>query len=163
MRLLSSIVLAAITVVAHPSASSAQEVSASHLEAARQLLEITNARAMMEQSMQAARNMLAPDSAQAKALAEFDQLIDEFLAEHFSWTVLEPEFVQLYVEMFTEAELRELTAFYQTDLGQKMLLRMPEVMQRSMAITQHHLQEALPQLMQRIQAERTKRRRRRPL
>lgn len=163
MRLLAGIVLAVTAAIAHPSAAPAQDVSTSHLAAARELLEVTNAQAMMEQSMQAARNMLAPDSVQRKALAEFDQLIDQILAEHFSWTVLEPEFVQLYVEVFTEAELRELTAFYRTDLGQKMLLRMPEVMQRSMAITQARLQEALPQLMQRIQAEMAKRRRRRPL
>jgi hypothetical protein len=113
----------------------------------------------MEQSMEAARGMLATDSAHAAALAEYEDVIDAFYAEQFSWTTLEPEFIQLYVEVFTEAELRELTAFYRTELGQKMLLRLPEVMQRSMAITQARLQEALPQLMERLQAAMLKRRR----
>ena len=61
---------------------------------------------------------------------------------------------RLYAEVFTEGELRELTAFYRTELGQKMLVRLPEIMQRLMAITQRRLQEMVPSLLERIRSKR---------
>ena len=34
------------------------------------------------------------------------------------WAVLEPDFTRVYLELFTEPEVRELIAFYETPLGQ---------------------------------------------
>ena len=35
----------------------------------------------------------------------------------------------LYLEVFSEDEIRELTVFYKTELGQKLVAKMPQLMQ----------------------------------
>jgi len=42
--------------------------------------------------------------------------------------------------------LRELTAFYKSPLGQKMLNKMPQLLEQSMQLAQRHLQESMPRL-----------------
>lgn len=44
--------------------------------------------------------------------------------------------VPIYAKYFTHAEVKELAAFYETPLGQKMIRTMPAVMQESMAAGQ---------------------------
>jgi hypothetical protein len=85
-------------------------------------------------------------------LAPYQSILADFYHEQLSWSVLEPEYTRLYQEVFTEAELREMIAFYQTPLGQKMLARMPTLMTKSNELASRRIQAAMPQLMQRLQA-----------
>jgi hypothetical protein len=69
-------------------------------------------------------------------------LVDDMIAE----------MVPLYAETYTLDEIRQLTAFYASPLGQKMQARMPELMSRSMQISQRvmmpRIQKALAQSQQ---------------
>jgi len=47
--------------------------------------------------------------------------------------------------------VRELIAFYQTPLGQKMLAKMPRLMATTNELVTRRVQAATPQLMQRLQ------------
>ena len=59
---------------------------------------------------------------------------------------LEPEMVKLYTNGFSEAELKELLAFYQTPVGRKVLEQMPQLMAHSAQLTQARLQQAVPEV-----------------
>lgn len=59
--------------------------------------------------------------------------------------------VPIYDRHFTEAELQQLIAFYQTDLGKKTIAVMPKVMQESLATGQAWGQEMAPKLMARLE------------
>ena len=50
----------------------------------------------------------------------------DFLTRTLSWETLKPE----YLQMYTEPELRQLVAFYHTELGRKTLSTMPAIMRR---------------------------------
>ena len=50
---------------------------------------------------------------QAKANAELDRAI--------GWDKIKPELIRLYTTNFTESELKDLNAFYQSPLGKKVL------------------------------------------
>jgi hypothetical protein len=69
-------------------------------------------------------------------------LVDDMIAE----------MVPLYAETYTLDEIRQLTAFYASPLGQKMQARMPELMSRSMQISQRvmmpRIQKAMAQSQQ---------------
>jgi len=69
-------------------------------------------------------------------------LVDDMLAE----------MVPLYAETYTLDEIRQLTAFYASPLGQKMQARMPELMNRSLQISQRvmmpRIQKAMAQSQQ---------------
>ncbi|MBC3950265.1 MULTISPECIES: DUF2059 domain-containing protein [Pseudomonas] len=73
---------------------------------------------------------------QAKANAALDQAI--------GWNKLKPDMVKLYTANFTESELKDLVAFYQSPLGKKVLTKMPELTQQSAQLTQGKLESAVP-------------------
>jgi hypothetical protein len=85
-------------------------------------------------------------------LAPFANVLQDFYREQMSWSALEPEYTRVYLELFTEPEVRELVAFYQSPLGQKMLAKMPLLMAKSSELATRRIQAAMPQLMQRLQA-----------
>lgn len=59
--------------------------------------------------------------------------------------------VPIYDRHFTEGELQQLIAFYQTELGKKTIAVMPKVMQESLATGQAWGQEMAPKLMARLE------------
>jgi hypothetical protein len=73
---------------------------------------------------------------QAKANAALDQAI--------GWNKLQPDMVKLYTSNFTEKELKDLVAFYESPLGKKVLTKMPELTQQSAQLTQSKLESAVP-------------------
>jgi hypothetical protein len=52
--------------------------------------------------------------------------------------------VEVYARHFTAAELREITAFYRSPVGTKLLAKMPELQQESMRASQRVI---LPRVM----------------
>ena len=57
---------------------------------------------------------------------------------------LKPELVKIYTTNFSEPELKELVAFYQSPLGKKVLEKMPQLTQQSAQMTQAKLESAVP-------------------
>jgi hypothetical protein len=84
----------------------------------------------VDQSAQAA-------AAQAHALFSDPTLVDDMIAE----------MVPLYAETYTLDEIRQLTAFYASPLGQKMQARMPELMNRSLQISQRVMMPRIQKAM----------------
>jgi hypothetical protein len=61
------------------------------------------------------------------ARAEVDNFFDEML----DYEEQRDFIIDIYTEEFTASEIQELNAFYQTDLGQKMIDKLPKLMQRA--------------------------------
>ncbi|OLU27406.1 hypothetical protein BVH03_14415 [Pseudomonas sp. PA15(2017)] len=76
------------------------------------------------------------ESYQAKANAELDKAV--------GWDKLKPDMVKLYTSNFSEQELKDLIAFYESPLGQKVLKQMPALTAQSAQITQAKLESAVP-------------------
>ena len=86
-----------------------------------------------------ARNLIAAQKLDAHK--KLDAALPKIVAEMHA-TISDPslvddiltEIVPLYAEIYTLDEIRQLSAFYMSPLGQKMLNSMPTVMSRSMEI-----------------------------
>ncbi|HEU0080071.1 MAG TPA: DUF2059 domain-containing protein [Longimicrobiaceae bacterium] len=145
------LLLAVLALAARPAA--AQQAppapSASHVQAAERLLEVSDAENALRKGMQRTMEMQAE---QNPLLASMRDIMEEFYATHLGWDRMKPEMVRLYTGTFTEPELRELTAFYQTEIGRKMVERLPEIMARSAEMSQRILQEHMPELTQKVTA-----------
>ncbi|WP_276497675.1 DUF2059 domain-containing protein [Pontibacter litorisediminis] len=61
--------------------------------------------------------------------------------------------VPIYDKHFTHQEIKDLIALYNTPLGQKLLDKMPVIMQESMLKGQQYGQEVAMRVIQRMQAE----------
>ena len=149
MRFSRFALLCALSVVTLSRSAFAQDTSATHREAVKQLMTVTHVRELTQQSMDA---VMASQMEQMPQLKPYESIMKTFLKEQMDWSILEPEFTRIYAEVFTEKELRDMTAIYQTPVGQMMLAKMPGLLAKSNDFTQTRLQAGLPILMQRLEA-----------
>ncbi len=96
--------------------------------------------------------MIKAQVQQNPALGQFEDLMRQFVEKYLTWDQVKDQFVNIYADIFTEPELRELIQLYRTPTGKKLLTSMPDIMNRSMQITQKQLQPHLPELQQQIAA-----------
>lgn len=134
---------------------------ASRRATALRILETTNVRESVDQVMEAMESMLSQQLATMdlpaegrEAAARMQAELMSFMAEAMTWEDLRDFMVDTYSELFTEQELLELAEFYESDLGQKMIARQPEILQRSMSWSQQAIQERMPELQRRVEAAR---------
>lgn len=125
----------------------AQTPSPSHVQAAEELLGIIDVEKTTTEGMEL---MLKQQIQQNPAMARLEDIMREFVQKAMNWTELKPEYVRLYTDIYTEAELREMVAFYRTPLGKRMLDTLPQLMARSNEISQRRMQQHLPEMMRRM-------------
>lgn len=58
----------------------------------------------------------------------------------------------IYAETFSESEMRQILEFYHSPAGEKMIEKMPELMQKSMQISQDQVQTMQPKMMAMMQS-----------
>lgn len=98
------------------------------------------------------RPLAANPADDAKLRESLRQQARDILKEQLKWETLEPMFAQLYVDTFTEAELKQLTEFYKTPVGQKLIDKQPELAQKFGRITQQKAMTALPIISKELRA-----------
>ena len=105
---------------------------------AEKLLNMVGTQEVMEQSMS---QMLDIQLQQNPALAPYKGVMMEFLNENMSYESLKPELIKMYSEEFTSSELREINAFYSTDVGKKSIEKMPTLMMQGGQLGATRVQE----------------------
>ena len=142
-----SIVFVLITALSMSSMSLADVASEKEAE---KLLDMVGTQEVMEQSMS---QMLDIQLQQNPALAPYKGVMMEFLNKNMSYESLKPDLVKMYSEEFTSSELREINAFYSTDVGKKSIEKMPTLMMQGGQLGATRVQENIGDLQAMIQAE----------
>lgn len=141
------VMAAALLLCAAAPAAAQQEPSPGEMQAVREFIEVTRMRDTFTRTVE----MMLEAATKDEELPDgFRDVMREFMAEHFSYEILEPGFIQVYTDLFTEAELRELTAFHRTPAGQRYVELAPEMAMRTEQFTSEIMEEAMPALMRRI-------------
>lgn len=129
----------------------------SHRQAAVKLLEVTHTQKMLdqmlksvEQMMDSQLNAVKADVANKEAIADARAELMEWMPEFFEWDQMKLLYVDIYTEVFTEEELNDISGFYESELGKKMIERMPMLMQKSMEKTQAMFGEKMPAFQKRL-------------
>jgi hypothetical protein len=135
-----ALVLAATPAAAQP------EVSPGEMAAVRELLEVSRTR----ENFILAMELGMEQGGMGELTPEVRTVLREFMDEHFRFEDLEPEMIRLYTDLYTEEEIRGMTAFYRTPLGQRVIETLPQLSAASTRIAQERLQTVMPQLIQRI-------------
>ncbi|MCH8558433.1 MAG: DUF2059 domain-containing protein [Balneolia bacterium] len=126
----------------------AQDTQDSHYEAAKELLITMNLPAQLEESIEA---MIDMQIRQSPEMGMFEDIMKSFLRKHMSWDAIQDVYVGMYMDEFSEEELKEITAFYRTDIGQKFVSKQMPMMQRGMAKGEQIVAENLPELEMMLQ------------
>lgn len=93
-------------------------------KAVDELLETMNVSGTLNKSID---QILKMQITQDPSLEPYRDILDNFYRKVLSWDVIKPKFINLYLESFTDEELREMAAFYRTPLGKKSLEKIPEL------------------------------------
>lgn len=120
---------------------------ASHRQAVEALFDQLGMEAMMNATVS---QMAAAITGAVPEDMGYHDVVDAFVKKYLGWTALKPAVVDVYMRSFSEAEIRELSEFYQTDVGQKLVAVSPAMSQEISVLVHGRLvanQEDLIQMM----------------
>jgi len=121
------------------SGSSTGDTAASHVRAAERFLVVTDAEKMMNEQMdQVLQVQLRRSPAMAQLLAPQQAIMRKYM----NYAAVKPDLIKAYTATYSESELNQLIAFYQTDLGRMMLERTPKVVELTRAATETRMKAA---------------------
>lgn len=144
----SLVVLAFLFVCALPAAAqTTANPSQARIRAAEELVDVMDMEKNLKETTDA---LLAQQKEQNPVLAQFDDIMRDFMEKALDWDELRDDYVRMYAQIYNEQELRQLRQFYQTPLGQRLLATLPEVAARSSEISNERLQQFLPEMQRRI-------------
>ena len=116
----------------------------SHEQAAKDMLDCMN---MGETFSKTIDSTLDLQIQQNPALKSKRKAMKTFFDRYMSWASLEGDFIKIYTESFTEDELKQLTAFYNTPVGKKSVRLMPEMTRKGGEIGNRRGQENMHELV----------------
>ena len=89
----------------------------------------------------------APESEKAM-LETYQAQANTALEQAVGWDKLKPDMITLYTSNFNEQEMQELIRFYESPVGQKVLVKMSTLTAQSAQLTQSKLEAAVPKVNQ---------------
>lgn len=123
---------------------------------AEELLTVMKMQDAIEKSFEMAKQMIpaqmekmAQEAGDTNAPADLQALTGkmmDMIAEEFSWNKLKADYIALYAETFTEQELKDMVAFYKSPAGQAYINKQPELMKRSVELTQKLMMKVMPKI-----------------
>ncbi|MCL1980405.1 MAG: DUF2059 domain-containing protein [Proteobacteria bacterium] len=117
---------------------------------AEALLETMHMDTVLSQAIDQVMNIQAR---QNPSIAPYRHIMEQFMKKYMSYESLKPDLIKLYTQTFTKEELSEITGFYRTSTGQKVIQVMPQLMAQGAQMGQARVQEHLPELQQQIKEE----------
>ena len=109
--------------------------TAGALKAAEEMLIASGGKEQFDKNINAGVEQMSAQIP-AEQRAKFIEVMKVFLTKYCSWDALKSDLFVMYAREFTEAELKQLTAFYKSPVGIKLAQKQPLILQTSMALGQ---------------------------
>ncbi|WP_413670909.1 DUF2059 domain-containing protein [Mucilaginibacter sp. Mucisp86] len=81
------------------------------------------------------------------------KVMKTFMGKYFTWDLLKDKMAAIYANEFSEEELGQITAFYNSPIGQKVSSKLPSLMQKGMMVGQEVVGQHKDELQQMMEAE----------
>lgn len=121
-----------------------------HRKAAEEFLLATQAEKHMQE---AANQLLESVLRQNPQLAPHGNVLQKFVHKYVSWESVKEDVITIYAKEFTEKELKQLTAFYQTPVGKKAVEKLPQLTTAGTQLGIARLRANQAELQRMIEAE----------
>jgi uncharacterized protein len=116
---------------------------ASHRAAVEKLLSLMKMQENMDKSLD--KILESQTRASPGGGAGMAEATRNFYNKYISWAALKDDIVKIYMEVYTEDEVKELVAFHESPIGKKMTEKNPDlstkIMELTMARMRDHMQE----------------------
>ena len=124
-------------------ATSVSADQASHQQAVQKLFKLTGMQQKIDESVD---SVLALQLAQSPELINNKTVVQEFLERHIGWNSMEDALTDMYLQEFSEQELKEMNTFYSSATGRKVIERLPVLVQMRNQIASQRLQKNIGEL-----------------
>jgi hypothetical protein len=145
-RLSAVIFLAALGLLVKPVLAD----DASERVLAGKLIDMTNGKDTMRAGFNAVMNNVIENMHQhgmpQEGVDEIRATIDKWYDAEINFDDIRPKMVEIYVKDFTEDDLKQILAFYQSPVGQKAIKNLPTVMREGAMVAQEYTKAKIPSL-----------------
>lgn len=121
---------------------------ASHRASAERFLKLAKAESMTNTVYEQVDDLMAAQFAQMGGSIQTEHVLREYqdkarheLDKELTWDAMRDEMISLYTSVFTEEELDQLSDFYESKVGTKLMVYLPELTRNSMAVTRNRVEE----------------------
>ena len=115
----------------------------SHLEQVEILFKLTRMEQKINDSVQSVAQL---QLRQNPALEEKRGQLMAFLERHIGWNAVRGDLYEMYLQTFTEEELKTINDFYITTTGQKVIVIVPQLVQERNRLAMQRLQQNIGEL-----------------
>ncbi|MBK0380155.1 DUF2059 domain-containing protein [Mucilaginibacter segetis] len=126
-------------------------ITPAHLKAAEDMLKSSGADTLFKTNISTLVDQASSKLPDDKKPVFID-VMNKFMNKYISWDILKDQLASLYAQEFTEKELKDLTAFYNTPLGRKLNSKQAILFQKSALLGQQAVQSHQAELQAMLQA-----------
>ena len=116
-----------------------------HVEQVEILFKLTRMKQKIDESVESVAQL---QLRQNPALASKSGQLMDFLERHIGWNAVKADLYAMYMQTFTEDELKTINDFYITPTGQKVIVIVPQLVQERNRLAMQRLQENIGELQQ---------------
>lgn len=128
----------------------AMATPASHRQAAEELLDVSGMKGSMDRIIV---QMVEMQLSQKPVLAPYREVLLQFFNKYLGFNSIKYDFIDIYIEEFSEQELKAIADFYKTPVGQKTITKLPALMQKGAQVGMTKVQMHQHELREMLQAE----------
>jgi hypothetical protein len=117
---------------------------------AEKLIDMTNGKTTMRAAFDTVVNSMIDNMQQhglpQAGVDEIKAVVDKWYDTEINFDEIRPKLVDLYVADFSEDDLKQIVAFYQSPVGQKAIKNLPGLMREGAMISQEYTKSKIPSL-----------------
>ena len=107
---------------------------------------------MAKTYQQTIEKMLEMQVKQNPSIEPLKDTMLEFFDKYMGWKSMKEDMAKIYMNNFTDNELKQLIAFYKTPIGKKAAILVPTLASEGAATSQQRVQKNMPELQRMMQA-----------
>ncbi len=138
-HIFTGLLLAAVLACQAPQAAE----NSSHRQAVETLFRLTHMEQKINESVTSVAEL---QLRQDPGLAAKQEILMAFLDKYIGWNAIRDDLAEMYMQTFTEDELKAMNAFYITPTGQKVITIVPQLVQQRNTLAMQRLQENIDEL-----------------
>jgi len=120
----------------------------SHYKAAEDMLTTMNMKQTLDESI---NQMLAIQIKNNPSMQPAEATLKQFFGKYMTWDALKEDYISIYMNEFTEKELKDMTKFFNTPTGKKMALKQSTISLKGMQLGQEKVQAHMGELQEMLQ------------
>ncbi len=102
--------------------------------------------AQMDQMFAGMGQQLGIQPAEMASFENYMNNVSALMKSEMSWEKMREPIIDIYLAHYTEKEIQDMLAFYQSETGRSMVTKMPVVMDESMKLSQQMFADMMPKL-----------------